>query len=87
MVRNADSLSNGRCFVPGNCAVKWILRLYFVWGKVGGIGIGRVKVSSRSFGIGGYGESTRGVGWVGGVGEELREAYAAEAILKKKKER
>ena len=71
MVRNADNPSNGGCFVSGDCAVEWILRLYFVRGKVWGIGIGRVKVSSRSFGIGGNGESTRGVGWVEGVGKEL----------------
>jgi len=27
----------------------------------------------------------RGVGWVGGIGEELREAYAAKPILKEGK--
>jgi len=82
MVRKTDDLSNGRCFVRGNCAVEGVLRLYLIWGKIWSVGIGGVKVSGRSFRIGGYGEYTSGVQWVGRVGKKLREPYAAETILK-----
>ena len=84
VARIADNLSNGRCFVVSDCAVQGVLCLYFVCSKLWVIWIGRVKVSRGSFRIGGYGESARGVGWLGGVGEKLRESYAAEAILKER---
>jgi len=86
VVRKTDNLSNGRHFVRGNCAVEGILRLYLLWSKIWGVGVSGVKVSGGSFGIGGYGESTSGVGWVRRISEELRESYAAETILKGKKE-